>query len=275
MQKKAGLLIAFPHGVCASKYQMMNEFCDDTAKQASELIASKANNQIEFYLVGFESGTPNVDMDVSTSRNTAFRRDLTKTALELKRKYGNNVILFDVHSFNPNERPEWKSSEIVIVETRTLHDSLESVGLSYYLNNNGVKTMVVIGTEVDIAQEMDSLGIKNIVLEFNQQLDDKTLNKITDLITEWMHKPAGAAPTYGIRGGHGGYRGGYRGGGGFGGGGAALGLGLGLLGGVALGSAISSPRYGYGYGYPPPPAYYGGYPTYGYPAYGGGYPYYY
>lgn len=274
MQKVGSVITVFPHGNCASKNLSLNAFCDDTAKQASELISSKIKHkQLETYLLGFESGMPNVDMDVYTSRTTPFRRDLSKLALSLKNKYGSKVVLLDVHSFPATERPEWKDSEVVIVETRTLHDELESVGLAYYLNNNGVSTKVVIGTEVDIAQEMDSLGLKNIVLEFNQQLSNTRLNQITALIAEWIQRPAGSVPTTGIRGGHG-YRGGY---GGYGGGGAgfgtgaALGLGLGLL----TTAAIASPGYyGYGYGYPvPPPAYYGYPPAYGYP-YGYRYPYY-
>lgn len=272
MNKSAAVLIVFPHSVCASKNLALNEFCDSTSKEASELLASKLDTDLlELYLLGFELGIPNVDMDIFMSRNTTFRRDLTKLASDLKRKYGDHIVAIDIHSFNPNERPEWKDSEIVIVETRTLHDALESVGLAYYLNNHGVSTKVVIGSEVDIAQEMDSYGIKNIVLEFNQTLSDSRLNKITDLIAEWIHKPAGGVPTSGIRGSRG-YNRGYRGGGyrgGYGGGDVALATGLGLVGGLALGSALSGPNYGYGYPAYPPPGYYG------YPSYPPPYPYYY
>ncbi len=266
----AGVLITVPHGTCSSKDLSMNDFCDSTAADAATLLASVVDpSVVEFYVSVFESNLPHMDMDTMAARDAKFRTDLTNKAFAFKEKYGDSVILLDIHSFDPSERVEWADSEVVIVETRTLHDALESVGLSYYLNNNGVAVKVVVGTEVDIVQEMDAMGIKNIAIEFNQNLSSVRLGEIVSLIAQWLLKPKGSVPTSGVRTGSyrhaNGWGGrGYHGGGGWGGSGFSAGLGI--LGGLALGTALSA-SYARPYYYPPP-AYGYGYP-YGYGAYGG------
>ena len=272
MKKISGFILTAPHACM----KVHNEYCDSTTKEVVEMLSeSSYPNLVDVYSASFESESPNIDMDTYGARNSQFRSSLTKKVLEFKQKYGNNVLLINIHSFNPSERPEWNDAEVVIVEGRTISDDLESVGLAYFLNKNGVMTKVVYNSYVDIHNEMVDLDVKNITLEFNQLLPDHRLNEIVKLINKWIHSPAGSMPTKGIRGGwhghyggHGGYsRGGY----GYGGGGASFALGAGLLTGVALGSLASSPYgYGYGYGYPTYPAYpypaYHTYPAYGYAA---------
>lgn len=239
--KVAGLLLVVPHALCGGKNPLM---CDARASEVAKMISGRAHMNVEAIAVAYDSGSE-VDMEKPSSRESKFRQSVTYRADEFCKKYGDFVLVIDIHSFDPEERPEWKDSEVVIAEGRTISDSLESVGLAHYLNKYGVKSKVVEVEGLDIQREMAGYKLPIIVIEFNESIRKDRLQMIADAVNTWIANPS--IPLEG-KGHHGSI---------------GFGLGLGLLGGVALGAALAPrPSYHYYpdyYYYPPPPryAYYG------------------
>lgn len=173
------LVVTSPHAKCPDSKERM---CDLAAERAANVFCEIAN-QLGFTCYYFQGDEYrfHYDLNRSTSRNTKYRKDLKKT---LEKLYNDktDTIIIDIHSFPNYWIPEagdinfFKKNETapdaVMLIGRNDRYKNWSIGESFAksLNNNGIKTKVLPGIEVnDILNQSAEYKIPGTLVEINEK----------------------------------------------------------------------------------------------------------
>ena len=221
----AGIVISVPHATCRpvateefSRVQgrflpvtrIEEKICDSISKYVGmglhnklkkELV--KPNGNFCTALTIFESD-PMIDQNKPEQRNSRFRQNLRQLITIYGTILKDQLIHFDIHSFDPSKNPDWSDAGVVFIEDMPLRDDLDSVGLSHFLSSKEIKTKVVQSSGNDILDEMNELNVASILVEINESLDREQQDFIINSIYEWIISPEGqySAPGGGRNGIH-------------------------------------------------------------------------
>lgn len=183
------IIITSPHSLCKPSKERT---CDLAAKRAATSICSilQLKHQKWLYFPSIELREQH-DLNRSSSRSTQYRT----TVRNVMKSTSPGTLLLDIHSF-PNEyldeagdinffKKGEKPPEFVIMEGS--NDVFHGTKLSQLLCNNlkrlGVDCKIVSGVKVlDILNEAAEFKICGVLLEFNEDLQQKRM----DLICSWI-----------------------------------------------------------------------------------------
>lgn len=169
------IVITVPHAVCIGDNN--DHSCDSIAPQVANMFHEKLGRVPHTVLYG-NINRDTIDLNRKVSRDTDFRR-------MVRSYYDQAKVLFDVHSFPPDDPGPYEGIDIAIA---TEHDPEEEYlcPLSDHLYEEGIKNHVVGGITGDIIQEAKENDIQAFLFEFREGLTNDDLEDIVEKIVEYF-----------------------------------------------------------------------------------------
>lgn len=158
----------------------MNHSCDYSASIAADKIFSKIKTPNKLII---KSNVPRsiYDMNRIQSRETDFRRRIRSRFPEIN-------LLFDIHSFPFSQDYPLFHNEVFIIDDTPGFTEL-SRRIFDILKRSGFKCELVIGSGVnDITNEAKNNGINSILIECNEDLQDRRMNELTSVIADCINR---------------------------------------------------------------------------------------
>lgn len=170
------ILITAPHSLCENNDIKTHE-CDIIAGDMAQRLYNKLKtNGIKTKLFLSTERRIICDLNRLRCRNTEYREILGKY-MEMR-----PVFLFDIHSF-PND---YKHLSMYILDDYIIKPKSYSINLLNFINKNNIDAKLYQGIDNDIEDEARSMGIKSVLIEFNESLSIEERNHIIDVLYDWI-----------------------------------------------------------------------------------------
>lgn len=171
-------LVTVPHSECIIG---LDHLCDYLAPKAGRIISDKMNARL--FLA--DNNRTIVDYNRKYSRDWAWRKQIRDYVSKNKIQ-----LVLDIHSY-PNQIESFGTiggmiPDVVILDSYGSFSDKLSKDISDYLNNKGVLISLIQGSDNDISIEMRELGIKSLLIEFNERLKSGDIEHICDLISSFF-----------------------------------------------------------------------------------------
>ncbi len=175
------VLLTVPHANCPLGWDGKGHPCDTLAKRAADLVFKYGESAlVEPPLI--PSGTPRTICDLNRiqCRSHPWRGEIRRRI-----KSGYVAFVLDIHSY-PSHTKKWSGFELFVLDDAPWPMPYV-MNFVRYIRAAGIRIGVGSGGRNDIQDEARELGVKSMLVEFNEGLGDTDrLDFVASRVAEWF-----------------------------------------------------------------------------------------